>query len=66
MNLPAKDHCKVAISNLSSTPKLIQRYYKLSKIEKNRINEITYFFSCKILCLFINLVTGSIRGKTQR
>ena len=44
MNLPTKDHCKVAISNLSSTPKLIQKYYKLSKIERNRINEITYFF----------------------
>ena len=36
------------ISNLSCTPKLIQRHYKLSKVEMNGVIRII-FFSVKLL-----------------
>ena len=50
VNQPSdKKNCTFPISNLSCTPKLMQRYYKLSKIEKNGM--IGIFFFCKIVCL---------------
>ena len=49
MNLRTREHFTVPISNLSHYPKLMQRHYKLSKVEKNGMNGI--FFFCKIICL---------------
>ena len=43
----------------------IQRHYKLSKIEKSRMNRVIFFF-CNILCLFVNLVpSASFRHKRK-
>ena len=36
----------------------MQRHQKLSKIEKNGMNDIIFFF-CEILCLFVNLVPSA-------
>ena len=55
MNLRTRAHRTVPISNLSCTLNLMQRYYKLSKIKKNGINGIMYFFSAKFF-LYSNLV----------
>ena len=61
MNLWTRERFTVSMSNLSyipmvintklhGTPKLMQRHYKLSKVERNRMNNIIFFF-CKIICL---------------
>ena len=49
-NLRTREYCTFPISNLSCAPKLIERHYMLSKIEKNWIIGILLFF-CKTICL---------------
>ena len=68
-HLRTREYCTVPICNLSCTPKLMQRHYTLSKIEKNGMNGIIFFFSAK---LFVYLSTLSpahifaVRGRLQR
>ena len=61
-------YCTILICNLSCTTKLMQRHYKLSKIEKNGMNGIIIFF-CKIIC-YLSTVSpanlSAIRGRLQR
>ena len=44
INLRTREYCTFPISNLSCTPTLVQRHYKLSKSEKNGITGIIFFF----------------------
>ena len=57
------------ICNLSCNPKLMQRHYKLRKIEKNRMNGIIFFFSAKFFVYLSTLFPMhlfAIRGRLQR
>ena len=62
-------YCTFPISNLSCTPKLIQRHYKLSKVEINGVIRIIFFFFCKIILkhrLSLGGVASPYQGCRQR
>ena len=43
MNLRTREHFTVPISNLSRNPKLMQKHYNFSEVEKNGMNGIMFF-----------------------
>ena len=45
-DIRTREYCTLPLSNLSCTPKPMQIHYKLSKIEKNEVIGIIFFF-CK-------------------
>ena len=68
MNLQTREHCTVSASNLSRTPKLMQRNYKLNKLTTMEWMEL-FFFSAKSFVYLLTLPPAhlfAIRRRLQR